>query len=179
MTALIIAPLPFTETNGEVADATEVMANFNRIRDDVNNNVPLSNAIVLPDDPALFYNGEGEFTTPSGGGSAGNFTFPLVQGSGDPLGTGDICYCVSPSAGEIARIYFAAGPGGTASVIPTALNTLAVGDVIRVDVSIDGFSGNLAFTPMINDVPITDGYFDTSSFSLGSTASGIFTFIIS
>lgn len=61
----IIAPLPFTLTDGEVADATEVMANLNRIRNDVNNNVPASNAIVLNDDPDTFYNGQGEFTSPT------------------------------------------------------------------------------------------------------------------
>lgn len=37
--AAIVGPLPFTLTNGSVADASQVMANFNKIVNDVNNNV--------------------------------------------------------------------------------------------------------------------------------------------
>lgn len=37
--AAVVGPLPYTLTNGTVADASQVMANFNKIVNDVNNNV--------------------------------------------------------------------------------------------------------------------------------------------
>lgn len=44
--ALPIGPLPFTLTNGTLADANQVMANFNTLLNGVNNLAPLSAAIV-------------------------------------------------------------------------------------------------------------------------------------
>lgn len=40
----IISALPYTLVNGQVNDAPQVMSNFNRIRDDVNNNAANSGA---------------------------------------------------------------------------------------------------------------------------------------